>query len=107
MTNNTSCQTVKVQEMLSYLLYMVGDGYHYGWVEGVPIQTILEKYPELLKTFLDIMNYDSSHTSENEEKDLSGYIKKNSISVGCGIGSEFSNASDWEGDFGELDEDEL
>ena len=105
--SDTSCQTI-----IKYACPRCGnrtleqkwknEGYDTYWCSVCYTCWEIEPFKEY-----DPWEDDSSHTSENEEKDLSGYIKKNSISVGCGIGSEFSNASDWEGDFGELDEDEL
>ena len=65
--NLLSYPTVKIQELFSYLLYCSDGGFHYGWKEYIPIQKLLKNQPELLKTFMDIMTYDSSPTTKTEE----------------------------------------
>lgn len=64
----SSYPTAKIQELLAYLFYISDDGLHYGWKDHIPVWKILKNHPELLSTWKDIMNYQSSSsTTRNEE----------------------------------------
>ncbi len=57
-----------ILELLSYLFYESDGGLHYGWKDHIPVSVLLEKHhPELLSTWKDIWNYQSSPTRTIEE----------------------------------------
>jgi len=62
----SSYPTAKIQKLLEYLFYDSDDGAHYGWKDYIPVQKLLKNHPELLSTFTEIYNYQSSPTTARE-----------------------------------------